>query len=336
MKYDVCGLGHALVDLQYSVSPDILQQLGIDKGVMTLVDADRRATVLDTLGASPVNQASGGSAANTMITVASFGGRAHYAFQVGDDEWGDFYRRDLEAAGVDSNVSARQPGETGQCLVMVTADADRTMNTFLGASATMGPHQVDAQAIADSKFLYMEGYLLTTDDGVAACQQAASQARAAGTTVSLTLSDPFVVNTFRSHFDAVIDAGIDLLFCNEDEARALTGLDDREAATRALAERCGRVCVTLGPDGALVVDSGAAPEHVAGFDAHAIDTTGAGDTFAGGVLYGLSQDLPLNKAAILGNYGAAVVVSVFGPRPPAALADLVDDILRRQAPPPKG
>jgi sugar/nucleoside kinase (ribokinase family) len=333
-RYDVSGIGHALVDVQYSVSPDLLQSLGVDKGVMTLVDGDRRDAIVGGLSIDPVNRASGGSAANTMITVAAFGGTAHYAFQVGDDEAGTFYRSDLQAAGVASNESARQAGSTGQCLVFVTPDADRTMNTFLGASGTMGPHQVDAAAIGDSRVLYLEGYLLTTDEGVAACLAAAEAARAAGTTVALTLSDPFVVGAFRDNFEKVIAGGLDLLFCNEDEARAFTGEDDRDAAARALAARVPRVCVTLGADGALVIDGDGAPIQVAGFPAKAVDTTGAGDTFAGGVLYGLTHDLSLEQAAVLGNYGAAVVVSAFGPRPPAPFADLVDDILARKAPAP--
>jgi sugar/nucleoside kinase (ribokinase family) len=332
-NFDVCGIGHALVDVQYSVTQDDLRRLGIDKGVMTLVDGERRRHVIEGLGDAPVNQASGGSAANTMITVARFGGRTHYAFQVGDDEWGAFYRRDLEAAGVQSSLSAIQSGETGQCLVFVTPDADRTMNTFLGSSATMGPHQVDETVIGASSFAYLEGYLMTTEVGVAACHMAATTARTTGTTVSLTLSDPFVVSTFKTGFDSILDDGIDLLFCNEDEAKAYTGLDDRHAAARELATRAPRVCVTLGADGALVIDGDGTPELIEGFPAHPVDTTGAGDTFAGGVLYGLTHGLTLSQSALLGNYGAAIVVSAFGPRPPV-LASQIDDILARRAPAP--
>ncbi|MDA0336801.1 MAG: adenosine kinase [bacterium] len=333
-KFDVCGIGHALVDVQYSVTPDTLTDLGVTKGVMTLVDGDRRRDIVTGLGDTLVNKASGGSAANTMITVARFGGRAHYAFQVGDDELGSFYRKDLEAAGVASNPTAIQSGATGECLVFVTPDADRTMNTFLGASATMGPHQVDEAVIHASSYAYLEGYLMTTESGLAACQSAAATARVAATIVSLTLSDPFVVSAFKAGFDSIMESGIDLLFCNEDEARAFTGLDDRAAAAGALAQRVPRVCVTLGPDGALIIDGDGRPEIVAGFATRAIDTTGAGDTFAGGVLYGLTHGLSLSQSALLGNYGAAHVVSAFGPRPTALLADHIDDILARRAPAP--
>ncbi|HCL29941.1 MAG TPA: adenosine kinase [Candidatus Latescibacteria bacterium] len=333
-SFDVCGIGHALVDVQFSVTHEKLTELGVDKGVMTLVSAEQRRAVVAGLGVTPVNQASGGSAANTMITVARFGGRAHYAFQAGEDEWGRFYRQDLEAAGVTSNPGAIHRGETGQCLVMVTPDADRTMNTFLGASAAMGPHQVDHTVIEASQFVYLEGYLLTTEDGLAACQAAIVTARRAASAVALTLSDPFVVNAFKPNFDALVEAGVDLLFCNEDEARAFTGLDDRVAASLALAARVARVCVTLGADGALVIDGNGTAQLVPGFPAQAVDTTGAGDTFAGGVLYGLANSLSLEQSAVLGNYGAALVVSAFGPRPSAPLNDLIDDILARRAPLP--
>jgi sugar/nucleoside kinase (ribokinase family) len=334
--YDVCGIGHALVDIQYAIDTDKLTKLGVDKGVMTLVDGDRRDVVLAGLGGTPVNQASGGSAANTMITVSCFGGSTHYAFQVGDDELGRFYRQDLEAADVASNPAAIQPGDTGQCLVMVTPDADRTMNTFLGASATMGPHQIDTAAIGASQYVYLEGYLLTTTDGLAACRDAIAAAGQAQTLVSLTLSDPFVVGAFKAGFEAIIADGVDLLFCNEDEARAYTGLDDRVDAARALARLVPRICVTLGADGALVIDGedDDSPQLVEGFAADAVDTTGAGDTFAGGVLYGLTHGLTLARAAVLGNYGAALVVSCFGPRPTAPLAELIEDILARRAPLP--
>ena len=285
-SFDVCGIGHALVDIQYSVTPAKLEELGVDKGVMTLVDGETQRAIVAGLGATPVNRASGGSAANTMITVASFGGRAHYAFQVGNDEWGAFYRKDLEAASVGSRPSASQPGDTGQCLVLVTPDADRTMNTFLGASATMGPHQVDDAVIAGSRYVYLEGYLLTTQDGLAACRAAALAARRAQTLLSLPQSD-----------------------------------------------RVPRVCVTLGAEGTLIINGDGAPQIVEGFDAQAIDTTGAGDTFAGGVLYGLTHGLTLPQSAVLGNYGAAIVVSSFGPRLAAPLGDLIDDILARRAPP---
>ncbi len=332
-EYGVYGIGHALVDLQFAVEDSLLRELGIAKGVMTLVDEGRRREILDRLS-DPVNRASGGSAANTVITVARFGGRAHYAFQVGEDDWGRFYRKDLAAAGVDSSPACRVPGETGQCLVMVTPDAERSMLTFLGASGTMGPRQVDPEGIAGSRFVYLEGYLLTTEVGFQACRMASAIAREVGVEVSLTLSDPSVVEAFRDRFKVLADDGVDLLFCNEEEAAVLTGVGDPQEATSRLADLSPRVCVTLGAGGALTAERGSPPRLVRGVETKAVDTTGAGDTFAGGVLYGLASGHSLKESARLGNYAAAAVVSLFGPRLETEMAPLVDEILRDRAPPP--
>ncbi len=330
-RYDVYGIGHALVDTQYSVNADALAALGVEKGVMTLVDGARRQLVVDGLGTDPILSASGGSAANTMITISRFGGRSCYAYQVGDDDWGRFYRKDLSDAGVESDDGVFLPATpTGQCLVMVTPDADRSMNTFLGASGAMGPGQVDEQTIGDSRFVYLEGYLLTTDEGFAACERAATAARSQGVAVSLTLSDPFVVSAFRERFERLLSSGVDLLFCNEDEAVALTGAGDRMQAAAALAERVGRCFVTCGSDGALVCHDSDITL-VAGHQITAIDTTGAGDSFAGGTLFGLSRDLSPQAAAKLGNYAAACVVSAYGPRLQRNLADQVDAIIAGHA-----
>lgn len=332
-QYDVYGIGHALVDTQYSVTPDALSAMGVDKGVMTLVDDTRRQEVLSSLP-DPVLSASGGSAANTMITVARFGGRSFYAYQVGDDDWGPFYRQDLSDAGVDSSDRVFLPATpTGQCIVMVTPDADRSMNTFLGASAQMGPGQIDEDTIANARFVYLEGYLLTTDEGFAACERAATAARAQGVAVSVTLSDPFVVGAFQERFERLLESGVDLLFCNEDEAIAFTGLNDRSEAASALAARVGRAFVTCGADGALVCTQ-TGQDLVGGHAVSAVDTTGAGDSFAGGVLYGLSHDLNPEASAALGNYAAACVVSAYGPRLGQRMEQHIDTIVAGTAPPP--
>ena len=233
--YDVYGVGHALVDIQYRVDPEFLAENQIDKGVMTLVDTERQTTLAAALTADPVASASGGSAANTMIGVARFGGQAYYACLTGRDEWGDFYQRDLEEAGVATNPANRDEGTTGQCLVFITPDADRTLNTFLGISSAIGPAQLQEDIIADSQCVYLEGYLFSSDDGFAAAIKAREMARRHGTTVALTLSDPFMVGAFKERFDAIIDHGIDLLFCNEEEAMACTGAADRAAAGRVRA-----------------------------------------------------------------------------------------------------
>ncbi len=324
--YDVYGVGHALVDIQYQVQPEFLANNQIDKGVMTLVDADRQVHLSAAITDDPVASASGGSAANTMIGVARFGGRAYYACLTGRDDWGDFYQRDLEEAGVATNPANRDEGTTGQCLVFITPDADRTLNTFLGISSAIGPDQLQEDIIAASQYVYLEGYLFSSDDGFAAAVQAQEMAHRHGTTVSLTLSDPFMVGAFKERFDAIIDQGVDLLFCNEEEALACTGASHREAAGEMLAAKAGTTYITCGPDGALVY-ADREKEMVPGVRVEAVDTTGAGDLFAGGALYGLSHGYSPIDAARLGSYAAAQVVARFGPRLPESLADQIETIL---------
>jgi sugar/nucleoside kinase (ribokinase family) len=313
-SFDVYGVGHALVDLQYALATERLEQLGIRKGVMTLIDEPQQAHLLLALqGETPVAQASGGSAANTAIGVASFGGKAYYTCLLGRDEWGDFYHRDLEAAGVQSNPALRNASPTGKCVVLITPDADRTLNTFLGASSQLAPEHLETALIQDSQYLYIEGYLVSSDNGFATCQRAQELARQAGTQVSLTLSDPAMVEHFRARFEALVAGGVDLLFCNEDEARAFTGAGDRQAAAQHLSHRAPAGCITCGEDGALIFQQGRI-DMVPGVAAKAVDTTGAGDLFAGGALFGLARGHSLEQAGRLGNYAAAQVVARYGPR----------------------
>lgn len=324
--YDVYGVGHALVDIQYQVAPEFFAEYQIEKGVMTLVDEARQRTLTAAVGHAPIAATSGGSAANTLIGVACYGGRTYYACLTGRDDWGDFYQRDLKAAGVATHSANRGAGKTGQCLVLITPDADRTLNTFLGISSTLGPAQLQEEVIADSQYLYIEGYLLGSDDGFAAAARAQQLAQRHGTTVALTLSDPLAVRAFRARFDALLHRGVDLLFCNAEEALASTGLSDRETAGAALASQVGTAYVTCGADGALVY-ADRTPCQVPGIPVQAIDTNGAGDLFAGGVLYGLSHGYSPLDAARLGCYAAAQVVTRFGPRLEQSLADRIDSIL---------
>ena len=324
--YDVYGVGHALVDIQYQVHPEFLAEHQIEKGIMTLVDEVRQRNLTAAVNGEPIASASGGSAANTLIGVARYGGRTYYACLTGRDAWGDFYQRDLEAAGVVTHPANRGAGKTGQCLVFITPDADRTLNTFLGISSAIGPAQLHEEVIADSQYVYIEGYLLGSEDGFAAAYRAQQMAQRHGTAVALTLSDPFAVRAFQSRFDALLQDGVDLLFCNEEEALASTGTGDREAAGTALAAQVGTAYVTCGADGALVYADGAGNQ-VPGVPVQAIDTNGAGDLFAGGVLYGLSHGYSPLDAARLGCYAAAQVVTRFGPRLEQSLANRIDHIL---------
>ena len=331
-QYDVYGVGHALVDVQYSVGVEELDSLGMDKGVMTLIDESRLDAIAGAVSSAPVHTASGGSAANTMIALARCGGRARYACQVGTDEWGTYYRDDLERAGVGTSPISHHPGTTGQCLVFVTPDADRTMNTFLGVSSSLGPEQVESGVVERSRYVYLEGYLLSSDSGFQACRQAQAMAQDAGTQIALTLSDPTIVELFGEHFSDLIASGVDLLFCNEDEAGALTGSTDRDAAAAAIADMVPAACVTCGADGAIVAERGTLTR-VPGFAVDAVDTTGAGDAFAGGVLYGSTHDLALAEAAALGGYAAAHVVSSYGPRLGITLAGDISAVVAGTPPP---
>ena len=323
---DVYGIGHALVDLQYYVEPTFLEAHGIARGVMTLVDEDRQVELQAALAAPPANSTSGGSAANTMIALARYGGHAHYAFRVGGDQWGGFYCRDLNEAGVDSGAASRGRGKTGQCMVFITPDAERTMYTFLGASAGIGPRQVEREALRRSRYVYLEGYLLASESGMEACDLARRWARSEGVGVSLTLSDPTIVQAFGERFHQLVDSGIDLLFCNEEEALVFTGTGNLQKAVSELAHRVPIAAVTRGANGALIA-AGTTQVMVDAVPVQPVDTTGAGDSFAGGFLFGLCRDYEIAEAARLGCFAAAEVVSRPGPRLERILEKEVGTIL---------
>ena len=324
--YHVYGIGNALVDIQYRVDPAFLERMGIEKGVMTLIEEERQKELIENLRETGLERSSGGSAANTLISVANCGGTAYYACKVGNDEDGDFYLQDLEAAGVASNRSNRGEGTTGKCLVMITPDADRTMNTFLGITSTFGPEQVDEGVIVESDYLYIEGYLLSSDSGFEAALAAQKQARANGTRVSLTLSDPFIVSAFKDRVAQLLEAGVDLLFCNEDEARTYTEAAQTGDACEALGRSVGLAAVTCGARGAIVRE-GEKTVEVPGFTVDAVDTNGAGDAFAGAFLYGMTHGYDVAQAGKLATYASSRVVAKYGPRPDVSLKGEVERIL---------
>ena len=256
-QYDVYGLGNALVDIQFRVDPSFFEAMGIDKGVMTLIDGDRQQMLIDALGGKEMARSSGGSAANTMIALANCGGPE----DITDVRWlrmqmARFIFAISILRGVACNPSHRGQGVTGKCLVMITEDADRTMNTFLGITSTFGVAQVEDAVIADSQFIYIEGYLIAADDGFEAAQVAQKVAQARGTKVALTLSDPSIVAAFKDRMTALVDAGVDMLFCNEDEGRIFTGAETTEEAFDALRHRVGGLALTRGADGAWVCYGG--------------------------------------------------------------------------------
>lgn len=313
-KYDVYGLGNALVDMEFEISDQFLQDNSIDKGVMTLVDENQQHELIEQLDAFEGNKASGGSAANTLIAVSSMGGSAYYSCKVADDDLGHFYLDDLKTAGVDCNMDGKHKGGiTGKCLVMVTPDAERTMHTFLGVSSELSPYEVSEDAIKNASFCYLEGYLTTSESGKAANIEARKIAEANNIKTSLTFSDPFVAEHFRDGFTETIGDGIDLLFCNEVEALSYTQKGSIDEAIEVIKTFSKTFAITLGANGAVVYDG----SNLISIDAHpvkAVDTNGAGDLFAGAFMYGLTHGLSFEQAGNLASKASSQIVSQFGPR----------------------
>ncbi len=313
-KYDVYGLGNALVDMEFEVHDQFLQENSIDKGVMTLVDENQQHELIEQLDVFEGNKASGGSAANTLIAVSAMGGSAYYSCKVADDELGHFYLDDLKAAGVDCNMDGKHKGGiTGKCLVMVTPDAERTMHTFLGVSSELSPYEVSEEAIKNSSYCYLEGYLTTSETGKAANIEARTIAERNKIKTALTFSDPFVVEHFRDGFSETIGDGIDLLFCNEVEALSYTSKDSIDEALEVIKTLSKTFAITLGAKGAVVFD-GQKLINIEANPVTAVDTNGAGDLFAGAFMYGLTHGLTFEQAGNLASKASSQIVSQFGPR----------------------
>jgi sugar/nucleoside kinase (ribokinase family) len=325
-KYNVYGVGNALVDVQYQVSDSYIERMDVGMATMTLVDEARQRELIENVENDPLERASGGSAANTVIGVVNFGGSAYYGCKVGKDEPGDFYLNDLTAAGVGSNPNNRADGVTGQCVVLIGPDGERSLNTFLGITAEFGPEEVEAQVVADSDIVYIEGYLLSSDSGFQAALRAQELAKEKGSKVALTLSDVFIVEVFKERIDEILRNGVDLLFGNEAEAMAYTDRSDVSGACLVIGKAVNDFAVTLGAEGALVTDAGNV-KTVEGFPVEVVDTNGAGDAFAGAFLYGITNGHSATEAGRLGCYAGSQVVSKFGPRLGADLSGKVGEIL---------
>lgn len=313
-KYDVYGLGNALVDMEFEINDQFLQENNIDKGVMTLVDENQQHELIEQLDAFEGNKASGGSAANTLIAVSSMGGSSYYSCKVADDDLGHFYLNDLKTAKVDCNMEGKHKGGiTGKCLVMVTPDAERTMHTFLGVSSELSPYEVSEDAIKNSEYCYLEGYLTTSETGKAANIAAREIAEKNNVKTALTFSDPFVVEYFRDSFTETIGDGIDLLFCNEVEALSYTQKDTVEEAAEVIKTFSKTFAITLGAKGAAVYD-GSDLITVDANPIQAVDSNGAGDLFAGAFMYGLTHGMSYQEAGALASKASSIIVSQFGPR----------------------
>ncbi|WP_226665100.1 adenosine kinase [Microbulbifer aggregans] len=316
-QYDLYGIGAALLDTEIEVSDNDLQSLGVDKGVMTLVDDSRQHQLVNDLKDHLVtaSHACGGSGANTVIAASYFGLDTFYSCKVAADDNGVFYRDNLAAAGVSypKALHRADAGITGKCLVLITPDAERSMNTFLGISAELSVAELDEEALARSRWAYIEGYLVSSPTGRAAAIELRQQAEQKGVKTALSLSDPMMVQLFHDGLKEMLGGGVDLLFCNRDEALRFCGTEELAEAAQALRQYCRAFAITLGAEGALLWD-GEQEYRVAAPSVKAVDTNGAGDMFAGAFLYGINRNLGYQEAGELACAAAAQVVSQYGPR----------------------
>ena len=319
--WDVVGVGNAIVDVLATSGDDFIVDQGMEKGSMSLIDEPRALELYSMLGDSV--QASGGSAANTMAGVASFGGAAAYVGKVNDDELGKSFAEEMASIGVwfDQTPSSGGPS-TAMCLVLVTPDAQRTLNTYLGVSSLLEPDDVRPEIVQQAPLLFCEGYLWDVDSAKAAIRKAMDLAIDAGSKVALTVSDTFCIERHHQEFLDLIAGPVDILFANRAELTRLYETD-LEAAVSIVAEQVELACITLGADGSLLLAGGEIIEIDAEPVAKVVDTTGAGDQYAAGVLYGLARGLPLEKVGRLGSLAAAEVISHFGPRPERPLSDFL-------------
>lgn len=314
-KYNVTGIGNALVDIEFEVSDDFLDKNGIEKGLMTLVDEERQTELMHIIKTKTSKMQCGGSAANSMIALSQFGGNAYYCCKVADDELGRFFVEDLQEAGVENNLHLGQleQGITGKCLVMVTADAERTMNTFLGITQDLSVKEVNEGAIRDSEYLYLEGYLVTSPTGKEAMHHSKKIAEENGVKVALTFSDPSMVKYFKPAFDEVIGHSVDLLFSNEDEAMLFTGKNNLMEAREELKKVARHFVITQGRNGAIIFDGDTFID-IEPFPTKAVDSNGAGDMFAGAFLYGITNGHAYASSGKLASMASSKIVGQFGPR----------------------
>ncbi len=319
-KYKVYGIGAALVDTEIRVEDADLAAMGVEKGLMTLVDQTRLNELLAHLEEHMVkaSHASGGSAGNSMIATAQFGGPTFMSCKVANDRDGDIYLTDLETAGVDHTLRAgREEGVTGKCLVLITPDAERSMNTYLSISETLSVEQLDATALGQSEYLYLEGYLVTSTSGLAAAVRAREIAESAGVKTVLSFSDPGMVEFFREGMVAIIGDKLDLIFCNEAEAKGWGQTEDLDRAIEQLKRVARSFVITLGAEGAITFD-GSELANIPPHKVQAVDTNGAGDMFAGAFLYAITRGEDFPTAGRFASLAAGNVVSSFGPRLPAS------------------
>lgn len=314
-KYDVYALGNALLDIEFEVSPEVLQDLSIDKGVMTLLDRESQDKIVNNLSQYDQKRSCGGSAANTQIAVSQFGGKAFYSCKVANDEPGQFYTQDLIDCGVVTNLESHDPesGVTGKCLVFVTPDADRTMNTFLGISAEFSSAELVPEAIKNAQYTYIEGYLVSGESSKQAAIEAREIAHQAGNKVAFTLADLNMVKFFKPGLLEIIGSGVDFLFANEGEALLMAETEDFAEAVNYLKTLAKGFAITRGAAGSVVFDGENLIE-IEPVTVEAIDTVGAGDMYAGAFLYGITNGMDYEAAGNLASLASAKLVTTLGAR----------------------
>ncbi len=284
--------------------------------MMSLLEDDAHIILLqklkDTFGLK--KRAGGGSAANSIVAISQYGGKTFYACKVADDEQGDFYCKDLAAAGVTTLLEKIQTqGSTGKCMVMVTPDAERTMNTFLGITSDFSEEELHLDELKQSEYLYIEGYLVTSDISRAAAIKARQVAAENGVKTAMTFSDPAMVTYFKEGVTEIFGDGVDILFCNEEECLTFTGKDNLDEAIKELSPKVGKLVITLGKEGAMIIN-GDERIKISAFETKAIDTNGAGDMFAGTFLYGITNGMSDREAGTLASKAASKTVATFGAR----------------------
>ncbi|WP_109832447.1 adenosine kinase [Reichenbachiella versicolor] len=314
-KYDIYGIGNALVDLLFEVDEQFLADNNIEKGLMTLVEEDRQKELISKIDVKEEMMKGGGSAANSIVAASQFGAACYYSCKVANDQFGHFYLKDLKENGVDTKLTEETTptGHTGRCLVMTTPDAERTMNTFLGITSDFSVNEIDEDAIKDSKYIYSEGYLVPSPSGREAMIKGKEIAEANGVKVAMSFSDPSMVKFFKNEMIEVVGSGVDLLFCNEEEAMLYTDTETVWEAREELKKIAKKFAITLGKNGAMIFD-GETFVDIEPYEVEAIDTNGAGDMFAGAFLFAINHGHSYAEAGKIASLASSKVVSQFGAR----------------------
>ncbi|MBS1505263.1 MAG: adenosine kinase [Bacteroidetes bacterium] len=315
MKYDVFGIGNAIVDIVTEVDHDFFEKNEVEKGVMTLVDEKRQIHLMGAIDMKRSIMSGGGSAGNTVVALNQFGGKSFYSCLVAHDELGKFFLDDLKHHGVNTNLKYENcpTGHSGRCLVMTSPDAQRTMNTFLGVSSFLSPEHLDEEAIKNSSYVYLEGYLVASPKGLEAMKEAKKIAEKNKVEVALTFSDPSMVKYFSKQMEEIVGASVDLLFCNDEEALIFTGTNSLSEAREKLKQSAKRFVITLGANGAMVYD-GDTFISIEPYATVAVDTNGAGDMFAGAFMYGITHGHSYAGSGKLASLASSHVVRQWGPR----------------------